>query len=170
MAQNVDPGFNVAFIVGADEGGAAVVDGSVEEAFEGEGEGEGAGAGDAGADDLDLGLGLLCGVLRWEGGTGTGGVLAHCCLFFCGVCMYVCNGGEGKCGFYTFGYAFGGALGEGKDGILRIMIFRWLGSEQRVVTDIMVVVECPEPAIMRLYTSYTACDDDDDGEAFWLSN
>lgn len=70
MAQDVDPLFDVAFVGAEGEGGAAVVDGAVEEALEGEAEGEGAGAGDAGADDLDL----LCGVF-W--GAGPGGVLAH---------------------------------------------------------------------------------------------
>ena len=66
MAQDVDPGFDVGFVADGD-GFAAVVDGPVEEALEGDGEGEGAGAGHAGADDLDL----FCGV------RGAGGALAH---------------------------------------------------------------------------------------------
>lgn len=82
MAQDVDPLLDVAFVVAAeDEGGAAVVDGAVEEAFEGEAEGEGAGAGDAGADDLDF----------FGGVGGPGGVLAHFDFDFFGFCTY-----EGK--------------------------------------------------------------------------
>ena len=89
MAQDVDPLFDVAFVGAVDEGGAAVVDGAVEEALEGEAEGEGAGAGDAGADDLDL----LCGGL--VGGGGGGGVALWFFFFFF---LMVCTKGKG--GFY----------------------------------------------------------------------
>lgn len=53
MAQDVDPGFDVAFVADGD-GFATVVDWAVEEALEGDAEGDSASAGHASADDLDL--------------------------------------------------------------------------------------------------------------------
>ena len=53
MAQDVDPGLDMAFLAEGD-GFAAMVDRAVEETLERETEGDGAGAGHAGADDLDL--------------------------------------------------------------------------------------------------------------------